>query len=86
MGALAKDPAARWQSAEDFAEALEACRPYVEAQGEEVSPGHRGVRPRAGARGRARGGRRAAAATAARSDGAPAALAHVHAGAARARC
>ena len=31
MGALAKDPAARWQSAEDFAEALEACRPYVEA-------------------------------------------------------
>ncbi len=37
MGALAKDPEARWQSAEDFAEALEACRPYVEAQGEEVS-------------------------------------------------
>ena len=32
MGALAKDPAARWQSAEDFAAALEACRPYVEAQ------------------------------------------------------
>ena len=31
MGALAKDPAARWQSAADFAEALEACRPYVEA-------------------------------------------------------
>ena len=31
MGALAKDPAARWQSAEDFAEALEACRPYVDA-------------------------------------------------------
>ena len=31
MGALAKDPEARWQSAEDFAEALEACRPYVEA-------------------------------------------------------
>ena len=30
MGALAKDPAARWQSAEDFAAALEACRPYVE--------------------------------------------------------
>ena len=31
MGALAKDPAARWQSAEDFAAALDACRPYVEA-------------------------------------------------------
>ncbi len=31
MGALAKDPAARWASAEDFAAALEACRPYVEA-------------------------------------------------------
>ena len=37
LGALAKDPAARWQSAEDFAEALEACRPYVEAHGQEVS-------------------------------------------------
>ncbi len=34
LGALAKDPAARWQSAEDFAEALEACKPYVEAQAE----------------------------------------------------
>ena len=33
MGALAKDPEARWQSAEDFAAALVACRPYVEAQG-----------------------------------------------------
>ena len=32
MGALAKDPEARWQTAEDFAAALEACRPYVEAQ------------------------------------------------------
>lgn len=32
MGALAKDPAARWASADDFAVALEACRPYVEAQ------------------------------------------------------
>ncbi|MDQ4047880.1 MAG: PASTA domain-containing protein, partial [Actinomycetota bacterium] len=32
MGALAKDPAARWQTGEDFAAALEACRPYVEAQ------------------------------------------------------
>jgi beta-lactam-binding protein with PASTA domain/predicted Ser/Thr protein kinase len=31
LGALAKDPAARWQSAEDFAAALEACRPWVEA-------------------------------------------------------
>ncbi len=31
MGALAKDPAARWQSAADFAEALDACRPYVDA-------------------------------------------------------
>lgn len=31
MGALAKEPAARWQSADDFAAALEACRPYVEA-------------------------------------------------------
>ncbi len=31
LGALAKDPAERWQSAEDFAAALEACRPYVEA-------------------------------------------------------
>ncbi|MBA2439687.1 MAG: Stk1 family PASTA domain-containing Ser/Thr kinase, partial [Thermoleophilaceae bacterium] len=34
MGALAKDPAARWQTGEDFAGALEACRPYVEAHGE----------------------------------------------------
>ena len=34
MGALAKDPAARWQSGEDFAGALEACRPYVEAYGD----------------------------------------------------
>ena len=39
MGALAKDPAARWQSAEDFAAALEACRPYVEAQGAGEPPG-----------------------------------------------
>jgi serine/threonine-protein kinase len=31
LGALAKEPAARWQSAEDFAAALEACRPYAEA-------------------------------------------------------
>jgi beta-lactam-binding protein with PASTA domain len=31
LGALAKEPAARWQSAEDFSAALEACRPYVEA-------------------------------------------------------
>jgi serine/threonine-protein kinase len=35
MGALAKDPAARWQTAEDFAEALDACRPYVEAHSQE---------------------------------------------------
>ncbi|HEV2723156.1 MAG TPA: Stk1 family PASTA domain-containing Ser/Thr kinase [Thermoleophilaceae bacterium] len=34
MGALAKDPLARWQSGEDFAAALEACRPYVEAMGD----------------------------------------------------
>ncbi|HYI35063.1 MAG TPA: PASTA domain-containing protein, partial [Thermoleophilaceae bacterium] len=32
MGALAKEPAARWQTAADFADALEACKPYVEAQ------------------------------------------------------
>ena len=38
MGALAKDPAARWQSAEDFAQALEACRPYVEAHAEDGRP------------------------------------------------
>jgi serine/threonine-protein kinase len=31
LGALAKDPDARWQSAEDFAAALEACKPWVEA-------------------------------------------------------
>jgi serine/threonine-protein kinase len=31
LGALAKEPEARWQTAEDFAAALEACRPYVEA-------------------------------------------------------
>ncbi len=39
MGALAKDPEARWASADDFAAALEACRPHVEAlaQGGEVS-------------------------------------------------
>jgi len=43
MDALAKDPAARWQSADDFAAALEACRPYVEAQraGEEQPEGTR---------------------------------------------
>jgi eukaryotic-like serine/threonine-protein kinase len=35
MGALAKDPAARWQSAEDLAGALEACRPWVEAHGQD---------------------------------------------------
>ncbi len=34
MGALAKDPLARWQSGEDFAAALQACRPYVEAMGD----------------------------------------------------
>jgi beta-lactam-binding protein with PASTA domain/predicted Ser/Thr protein kinase len=39
LGALAKDPAARWQSAEDFAAALEACRPYVEAQQAGEQPG-----------------------------------------------
>ncbi|MBA3304583.1 MAG: Stk1 family PASTA domain-containing Ser/Thr kinase [Thermoleophilaceae bacterium] len=41
MGALAKDPAARWASADDFAAALEACRPYVEAQaaGAAAGPG-----------------------------------------------
>ncbi|HLM25602.1 MAG TPA: Stk1 family PASTA domain-containing Ser/Thr kinase [Thermoleophilaceae bacterium] len=33
MAALAKDPAARWQSAEDFAEALEAARAHVLAGG-----------------------------------------------------
>ena len=32
MGALVKDPAGRWQTAKDFSDALEACRPYVEAQ------------------------------------------------------
>jgi serine/threonine-protein kinase len=39
LGALAKDPDARWQTADDFAGALEACRPYVEAfeAGEPVS-------------------------------------------------
>jgi serine/threonine-protein kinase len=31
MGALAKDPRGRWQSADDFAEALEAARTHVEA-------------------------------------------------------
>ncbi len=34
LGALAKDPLARWQSGEDFAAALDACRPYVEAHGD----------------------------------------------------
>ena len=33
MAALSKDPAARWQSAEDFAEALEAARAHVLAGG-----------------------------------------------------
>jgi serine/threonine-protein kinase len=33
MAALAKDPAARWQSAEDFSEALEAARAHVLAGG-----------------------------------------------------
>jgi beta-lactam-binding protein with PASTA domain/tRNA A-37 threonylcarbamoyl transferase component Bud32 len=32
MGALVKDPAGRWQTARDFSDALEACRPYVQAQ------------------------------------------------------
>ncbi|MGI8750252.1 MAG: Stk1 family PASTA domain-containing Ser/Thr kinase [Thermoleophilaceae bacterium] len=43
MGALAKDPGGRWQSADDFAAALEACRPYVEAQrhGQEQPQGTR---------------------------------------------
>jgi len=39
MGALAKDPTARWQTASDFSSALEACKPYVEAfvsSGEDV--------------------------------------------------
>jgi beta-lactam-binding protein with PASTA domain/tRNA A-37 threonylcarbamoyl transferase component Bud32 len=38
MGALVKDPAGRWQSARDFSDALEACRPYVQAlrEGEPV--------------------------------------------------
>ncbi len=31
MGALAKEPASRWQSASDFSDALQACKPYVEA-------------------------------------------------------
>jgi serine/threonine-protein kinase len=44
MGALAKDPAARWQSADDFAAALEACRPYVEAQGGENQAPPEGTR------------------------------------------
>jgi eukaryotic-like serine/threonine-protein kinase len=39
LGALAKDPAARWQTAEDFAGALEACRPYVEAFAAGDEPG-----------------------------------------------
>jgi beta-lactam-binding protein with PASTA domain len=38
LGALAKDPAARWQSAEDLAAALEACRPYVQAMMEGAEP------------------------------------------------
>jgi serine/threonine-protein kinase len=38
MGALAKDPLARWQTAEDFAAALEACRPYVEAHRDGGAP------------------------------------------------
>jgi eukaryotic-like serine/threonine-protein kinase len=33
MGALAKNPAARWQSAEDFCVALEAARTHVQADG-----------------------------------------------------
>ncbi len=37
MDALAKDPAARWQSAADFGAALEACRPYVEAHRKDAS-------------------------------------------------
>jgi serine/threonine-protein kinase len=39
LGALAKDPAERWAGAEDFAAALEACRPYVEAAGVEGDAG-----------------------------------------------
>ena len=40
MAALSKDPAARWQSAEDFAEALEAARAHVLAGGSQ-RPEHR---------------------------------------------
>ena len=49
LGALAKEPAARWQSAEDFAAALEACRPYVEAllAGDGGRRGHGDLRRRA---------------------------------------
>ncbi len=44
MGALAKGPEARWQSADDFAEALEACRPYVQAHGSGAAPQDTGAR------------------------------------------
>ena len=63
MGALAKDPAARWQSAEDFAAALEACRPYVEARAQQAGEDTAAFAPRAGARGRPGGGRGARART-----------------------
>ena len=51
MAALAKDPAQRWQSAEDFAGGLEAARAQIEA-GPQRRAGHRGVRgdPDAGRR------------------------------------
>ena len=73
MAALAKDPAQRWQSAEDFAAALEAARAQIEA-GAQRRPGHRGVRADPDARrrrhgghaGRGRAGARAAPVAAAR--------------------
>ena len=48
MAALAKDPAHRWQSADDFAEALQAAGAQLE-HGRGRRPGHRGVRAGAGA-------------------------------------
>ena len=51
MAALAKDPAQRWQSAEDLAAALEAARAQIEA-GHERRPGHGGVRADSDAGGR----------------------------------
>ena len=60
MAALAKDPAHRWQTAEDFAEGLRAADTHL-AAGAGRARGHGGVRRRAACPGRRRSRARSAA-------------------------